>query len=240
MGPVTIDPDKPTDLTFTADGSGILTLTWTGSKAITKLELFDTTGKAINYKPYANKNETDKQLLHYVAMPLSNEGDYRVRLTANQASTIKIGTAWMPFPQIDPDYEENMRNELATHPKLTHLNRRLDGLPEIPIGHVLEGNNGSGRPRSYLYKADGKGVLTIAVRGKGDVDMRIQANDDRGQSISGGQVDIDFGGDTGAEQIAIHISRPGDIEIAIVPHAGGAYYYSGSWLATAAPTGPDE
>lgn len=120
----------------------------------------------------------------------------------------------------------------------------IDGLPELVMNAVTDGVTRDSDPSSYRFEAEGPGLLTVAVRAKNRDDMTIEVYNERGQQL--GRCDIDFGGNTGAEHLAIPIAEAGLYRVVVDPlGSGGPYWIGSSWLAfqeleAMAPATPDD
>lgn len=120
----------------------------------------------------------------------------------------------------------------------------LAGLPELVLNAVTDGVTRDSDPTSYRFEAEGPGLLTVAVRAKNRDDMTIEIYNERGQQL--GRCDIDFGGNTGAEHLAVPVAEAGMYRVVVDPlGAGGPYWIGSSWLAfqeleAMAPATPDD
>jgi len=105
-------------------------------------------------------------------------------------------------------------------------------LPELAIGSVADDVSTRASPSSYLFHADGPGLLTIAVRAKHQDDLTIEVySHQSNQMLPNGRCDIDFNGNAGYEHMAIPIVTAGDYRIVIEPLGnGGAFWIGASWL----------
>lgn len=105
----------------------------------------------------------------------------------------------------------------------------LAGLDELVLGAVADGVTNDTNPTAYRFVAEGPGLLTVAVRAKQGDDMTIEIYDANGTQL--GRCDIDFGGDTGAEHMAVPIAEAGAYRVVVDPLGnGGPYWVGASWL----------
>lgn len=120
----------------------------------------------------------------------------------------------------------------------------LAGLEELVLGAVSDGVTNDANPTAYRFVAEGPGLLTVAVRAKQGDDMTIEIFDVNGVQL--GRCDIDFGGDTGAEHLAVPIAEAGAYRVVVDPLGnGGPYWVGASWLMfeeleAMAPSRPDD
>lgn len=124
------------------------------------------------------------------------------------------------------------------------FNDELAGLDELVLGAVSDGVTNDANPTAYRFVAEGPGLLTVAVRAKQGDDMTIEIFDANGVQL--GRCDIDFGGDTGAEHLAVPIAEAGAYRVVVDPLGnGGPYWVGASWLMfeeleAMAPSRPDD
>ncbi|XAM00619.1 hypothetical protein OT109_04350 [Phycisphaeraceae bacterium D3-23] len=124
------------------------------------------------------------------------------------------------------------------------FNSELDALPELEMCAVTDGVTRDADPSSYRYEAEGPGLLTVAVRAKNRDDMTIEVYNARGHQLA--RCDIDFGGNTGAEHLAVPLPEAGAYRVVVEPlGSGGAFWIGSSFLAfealeAMAPVTPDD
>lgn len=100
---------------------------------------------------------------------------------------------------------------------------------DLPLGETIEDETTSDSPTEYDFQSDGSGVLTIVVRGDGDISISVL--DESGQPVPSGRIDIDFEGNQGAEQGAIILGEEGKFRVVIGCLGFEASYVLGaSWL----------
>ena len=73
-----------------------------------------------------------------------------------------------------------------------------DSPSALLLGKVTTGSSDSNNPTVYVFESEGPGLLTVALRGQSDTDLRIAITDDLGQSLPEGTSDRDIGGAPGA------------------------------------------
>lgn len=104
---------------------------------------------------------------------------------------------------------------------------------DLPLGETVAGRVKEGRAAVYDFAAPEAGVLLVVVRGSADVLIKVV--DSSGRPVEGGAIDMDFGGDAGAEQGAIVLGTPGEYQVRIEPFFGDAEFtLAASWLAVPA------
>ena len=109
----------------------------------------------------------------------------------------------------------------------------------LPLGRIVEGTTGSTGPAVFSFNAETPGVLTVVVRGRDDADLQISVTDAVGQTLPDGRIDVDLGGDVGAEQGAVVIRAPGDYQVQVGTWGGGGRFeIAASWLEFASLGGP--
>lgn len=124
------------------------------------------------------------------------------------------------------------------------FNEELSGLAELVLGAVTDGVTSDSDPSDYRFDAEGPGLLTVAVRAKEGDDMTIEVYAPSGALMA--SCDIDFGGNTGAEHLAVPIPAEGSYRVVVQPLGnGGPFWMGASFLAFAelesvAPAGPDD
>ncbi|MEM9416667.1 MAG: PPC domain-containing protein [Planctomycetota bacterium] len=120
----------------------------------------------------------------------------------------------------------------------------LAGLPELEMCAVTDGVTRDNDPSSYRFEAEGPGLLTVAVRAKNRDDMTIEVYNEGGHQLA--RCDIDFGGNTGAEHLAIPLPEAGSYRVVVEPlGSGGAFWIGASFLPfeaieAIAPASPDD
>lgn len=84
----------------------------------------------------------------------------------------------------------------------------------------------------YTYEASDAGILTIAVRGAGDTDLRLIVTDADGQMLPEGKKDADVGGAKGAEQMAVTLTGAGTYQVRVEVYSGGStsFELGSAWL----------
>jgi len=102
----------------------------------------------------------------------------------------------------------------------------------LPLGSVTRGQMDSAGAAEYMFSADSAGMLTVAVRGQGDVDLIIVVTDSLGQALPDGRVDSDLGGDTGAEQLVATLRSPGEYRVRVETFGSGSgsFDIGASWM----------
>jgi len=124
------------------------------------------------------------------------------------------------------------------------FNEELSGLAELALGAVTDGVTTDSAPSSYRFDAQGPGLLTVAVRAKEGDDMTIEVYSPSGTQLA--RCDIDFGGNTGAEHLALPIPAEGSYRVVVQPLGnGGPFWMGASFLAfeeleSVAPAGPED
>lgn len=100
---------------------------------------------------------------------------------------------------------------------------------ELPLGTTISGETDSDHPARYEFSASDPGVLSIVVRA--DNDVSISVFESSGQLLAGGNIDIDYQSDVGAEQGLFVLGQPGDFAIEVSPLGSPAKFQIGaSWL----------
>ena len=85
-------------------------------------------------------------------------------------------------------------------------------------------------PAEFRFAAETAGFLTVVVRGTDNADLSIAVTDDIGQLLPQGEVDLNLGGDQGAEQLTITVPNPGDYGVHIRTWSGsGAFRIASAW-----------
>lgn len=116
---------------------------------------------------------------------------------------------------------------------------------DLPVGASLDGSTASETPASFRFAATSAGVLTVAAHalGSGDGDLSLLVTDDVGQPLSGGTVDMDLGGNAGAEILALPITGAGEYRVMVRSLTEAvSFRLAASWVAFAEferPVDPD-
>ncbi|MFI4861088.1 MAG: PPC domain-containing protein [Phycisphaerales bacterium JB063] len=124
------------------------------------------------------------------------------------------------------------------------FNDELAGLPELAMCAVTDDVTRDGDPSSFRVEVESPGLLTVAVRAKNRDDMTIEVYTETGHQLA--RCDIDFGGNTGAEHLAVPLPEAGSYRVVVEPlGAGGAFWIGSSFLAfdgleAMAPLTPDD
>ena len=102
----------------------------------------------------------------------------------------------------------------------------------LRAGTVVEGSTGWDGPATYEYGAESAGVLTIVVRSLDETDLVLVVTDSDGQPLPNARSDQDLGGNSGAEQFAVTLPRPGKYQVRVETFAGSqaAFKIGVSWL----------
>lgn len=102
----------------------------------------------------------------------------------------------------------------------------------LPIGSTTPGTTSTGAVALYEFNVPSAGVLTVAVRASSETDLVLLVTDTDGQALPDGQSDHDFGGDSGAEQLAITLPRAGKYLVRVRPFSSGLgeFRIGASWL----------
>lgn len=230
---VQVAPDQPNTFSFTADGPGILTIFHSQPGVQVDIDLFDPLGKPYRLRKERKRLEKDQPQHHLGIAVIEAPGDYRLRVLPKAKTTLVAGSSWLPFPEIEQDKQKQANNEQwVVHELPHHLDDDtwLSGLPALPMGSIASGR-ATARPRSYHFKADGPGLLTVSARTRLGRDIAIQLRDDNGNKMPKGFSDRDFNGNQGAEDGGFMIPKAGHYEVAIIPMEGGAdYWFGASWI----------
>jgi len=102
----------------------------------------------------------------------------------------------------------------------------------LPLGSVTRGQVGSAGAAVYTFNAESAGMLTVAVRGQGGIDLVIVVTDSLGQALPDGRVDSDLGGDTGAEQLVVTLRSAGEYQVRVETFSSGSgsFEIAASWM----------
>lgn len=117
-------------------------------------------------------------------------------------------------------------------------------VPSLAPGQVTEGRTGWEGPATYGFEAESAGVLTIVVRSQDETDLFLLVTDADGQPLPEGRSDQDLGGDSGAEQFAVTLPRPGRYQIRVESYgsSNAPFKIGVAWLPfpdLAVPPDPD-
>jgi hypothetical protein len=77
----------------------------------------------------------------------------------------------------------------------------------------MGGQTGFDGAAAYTFEAESAGILTVVARG--DEDLVLSVTDAYGQPLPDGRSDQDLGGDRGAEQVAVTLTRPGSYQVRV-------------------------
>lgn len=111
---------------------------------------------------------------------------------------------------------------------------------DLPLGERVEGRTSGDEPASFSFEVEGAGALAVVVRANDDVLISVLTDSDR--PVADGRIDIDFQGDTGAEQGTIILNRAGAYVLRVEPFdAAAEFVMIANWLplaeVAAGPTG---
>ena len=118
---------------------------------------------------------------------------------------------------------------------------RQTALP-LPIGKSEAGQATSDALAVYQFTAASAGVLTVTVKGNGDLAMRVI--DEDGQALPDGTTDADRNGDTGTEMLAVPVTEAGVYRVQVRMQDNGVskFQIGASWIpfpGFAVPPDPD-
>ena len=95
---LTVEDGATLELPFVADGPGILTVAYSSSaRGRVAVSVLDRRGRQMQSAAESRANAPVRHEL----VPLSEAGEYIVRVTVRRAGELKIGAEWIPFPQIE-------------------------------------------------------------------------------------------------------------------------------------------
>ncbi len=101
----------------------------------------------------------------------------------------------------------------------------------LPLGMSIHGETTTDDLAEYLFEADGPGMLSVAIRSDNGEDVAFSVRTAAGEALVGGDFDIDFNGNVGAEQGIIILPVEGEYVITVRPLGGSAEFVMGvSWL----------
>jgi hypothetical protein len=111
-------------------------------------------------------------------------------------------------------------------------------------GEIQGGVLDSDAPAVFGFAAESAGVLTVVARSMDQTDLVLLVTDGDGQPLQNGRSDQDLGGDSGAEQFAVTLPRPGMYRIHVEAFGGGDgnFKVGLSWLSVpdlGLPADPD-
>lgn len=112
----------------------------------------------------------------------------------------------------------------------------------LPMGDMATGRLVGDEAAEYTVEVGEPGFLTVVVRGDGDEDLRFLVTDDEYQVLPDGSVDLDVGGDRGAEQFVVALPWPGVYRVLVESYgSGGASFHIGGTFLSAetAAAAPD-
>ena len=100
----------------------------------------------------------------------------------------------------------------------------------LPLGTTAQGKVSSQAPAEYSVVAKTAGVLVVAVKGDGDLNLRVA--DEDGQTLPDGSVDRDMNGSEGTEMLSMLIAEPGTYRVRVGLQGGSnsSFQINGSWL----------
>ena len=102
----------------------------------------------------------------------------------------------------------------------------------LETGSIMTARAADDAPAEFRFAAETAGFLTVVVRGTDNADLSIAVTDDIGQLLPQGEVDLNLGGDQGAEQLTITVPNPGDYGVHIRTWSGsGAFRIASAWIA---------
>ncbi|MGD2069040.1 MAG: hypothetical protein PVI57_10240 [Gemmatimonadota bacterium] len=114
----------------------------------------------------------------------------------------------------------------------------------LPLGDMEPGRILGDETAEYTVEVPEAGFLTVVVRSGGGEDMRFTVTDDEYQPLPDGSVDLDLGGDRGAEQSVVTLPWPGEYRVLVESYetGGASFHVGGAFLpaeVAAAPPDPD-
>jgi hypothetical protein len=114
--------------------------------------------------------------------------------------------------------------------------------PALPTGAPQSGKATESTPATYTLAAKTAGVLTVAVQGANDLELRLLDSD--GQAVQGGTSDQDLNGSSGTELLSATITEAGTYKLEVRVLSGGdsTFQISSSFLSFppfARPADPD-
>jgi hypothetical protein len=100
----------------------------------------------------------------------------------------------------------------------------------LPIGKAEAGQATNDAFAVYQFMATSAGVLTVTVKGNGDLAMRVI--DEDGQALPDGTTDADRNGETGSEMLAVVVTEPGMYRVQVKMQENGVsrFQIGASWI----------
>jgi hypothetical protein len=110
----------------------------------------------------------------------------------------------------------------------------------LPLGGTPVSGRADGDFATYEFEAASAGVLSVAVRGAGD--LKLEVLDSDGQLVPDGSSDRDLG-DVGTEQLSVILGEPGTYRVRVrVLDGSSSFDIGAAWIAfpaMARPSDPD-
>ena len=101
----------------------------------------------------------------------------------------------------------------------------------LPLGMSIHGETTTNELAEYLFEADGPGMLSVVIRSENGENIAFSVRTASGEALAGGDFNIDFNGNQGAEQGIVVLSVEGEYVITVLPLDGSAEFVMGvSWM----------
>jgi hypothetical protein len=109
----------------------------------------------------------------------------------------------------------------------------------LPIGGSPQSGQAAGAVATYTFEASSAGVLTVAVKGEGDLMLEVADSD--GQVLPDGSSDRDLFGALGNELLSVILGEPGTYRVNVRLLDGAeSFQVAGAWMAFPAFARPSD
>ena len=107
------------------------------------------------------------------------------------------------------------------------------GAQQLEPGQIVGGSTSDEEVAAFQFRAESAGILTVIVRSADETDLVLRVTDADGQPLPNGESDQDLGGNSGAEQFAVTIPRPGTYMVRVETYGWGksTFRLGSSWIA---------
>jgi hypothetical protein len=186
-------PEAPAAFQFSADSAGFLTVAVRGANQVDlRINVTDDVGFPLPGGSSDQDIDGDYGS-EQVTVLLPRAGDYRVYVeTFYEATTLKIGGAWIPYPEgaVEPDPDG-------------HPDSATDLVPGSPIEDTVDGQAGD-LMDWYKVTGEANGMVTVIVEApEGDLALEVFEEGEYRQPLNSS--DQDMGGVTGNESLTVPI-----------------------------------
>jgi len=197
--------DAPATFRFTADTAGFLTVVVRGTgEADLRISVTDEVGFPLPGGT-ADQDIGGNLGSEQLTVLLPRAGVYQIFVeTYYGSTTLKIGGAWIPYPDASTDLDPDGHPDMATPLS-----------PGSPVESTIDGSAGDSMDW-YAVTSDTAGMVTVIVEApEGDLSLEVYRQSEYRQPVSSS--DQDMGGVAGNESLTVRIEAGETLYFKVAP-----------------------